>query len=605
MLFTAVVLATALFGSTGVALAFTGSSLPSDNLVVSQVPVVPATPADSKQISRRARAEQKRFERQRRLMLPWKHPSTPGRCEEVISLRIDGQFCLFTIDSGDSSWNGKAEPPEVRPLRDALVARLDSAAARLPGDHWIAGQRVKYLVASGRNREAIAAADQCAPPQEWWCVALGGFVRHADQEFVAAESLYTLALARMPREERCRWRDLSPFLSGGAKGDYRSLSCEARDSLETRFWWLADPLYLVAGNDRLTEHYTRHLQSHLSAHSEPSDGLRWGDDLERVLVRYGTPVTQARIRPTTGTVGHRAIFIASRYDTAGRRFLPEPGFTRDLSRIQPGKWPLEHERARTEYGPAYARSFEELEHQMAVFPRGDSMVVVSAYDLHSDSLSPGRAVRAALALAPNERGPVILVEKRDAATADALVARTEALDLLVSIEALSPGDQLAGRSRYWLTRPEWTKGSPAVSDLLVLSGNEVRQTEPIDSLAAAIPRTRGSLRVLSGDRVGLYWEVVGLEGPQLISTTLTLVKTSSSWLRKAVEFAKLAGRRDPLLSIAWEEATPADRAIFGRSLDVRLPDLSDGTYALRLDIELRSGAEITVVREIVVESEDS
>src|SRR2546425_1895409 len=35
----------------------------------------------------------------------------------------------------------------------SLLAVLDDAGARLPGDEWIAGQRVRYLVEAGRSEE--------------------------------------------------------------------------------------------------------------------------------------------------------------------------------------------------------------------------------------------------------------------------------------------------------------------------------------------------------------------------------------------------------------------------------------------------------------------
>src|SRR2546421_12345099 len=97
-------------------------------------------------------------------------------------------------------------------------------------------------------------AEQCRAVR-WWCDALMGLVRHVTGDYARADSAFTAARAEMPDEERCRWNDISTLLEGDAAERYRKLDCADRAAFETRWWWLAQPLYSLVTNDRRTEHF--------------------------------------------------------------------------------------------------------------------------------------------------------------------------------------------------------------------------------------------------------------------------------------------------------------------------------------------------------------
>ena len=75
----------------------------------------------------------------------------------------------------------------------------------------------------------------------------------------------------------------------------------------------------------------------------------------------------------------------------------------DPGNAKPEDWSFDPPQARESYAPPYAKAFEYLDHQQAVFRRDDSCVVVAAYDLSSDTLFAHQAVTGALALAADER----------------------------------------------------------------------------------------------------------------------------------------------------------------------------------------------------------
>ena len=168
---------------------------------------------DSSEINHRARNLQDRFERRRRQMLPKFNAGTADHCLVV------GRFC---------EWHPKLEadvvPNEgenIRRARAELLAELARAAAAVPGDDWITGQRIRYLT-EAHDTSAVTVARSCRA-SKWWCDALLGLALHVNENFVGADSAFSAALAEMPPLTRCHWMNLSPLLDDDIRGTYRKM----------------------------------------------------------------------------------------------------------------------------------------------------------------------------------------------------------------------------------------------------------------------------------------------------------------------------------------------------------------------------------------------
>src|SRR5216117_4097450 len=109
-----------------------------------------AVQPDSLAALRLAQRAQAAFESQRSVLAPRTLPHGSGACDERI-----GRFCYWYDGDYDPP---PREPDAIKQARARLLDVLDSAAAAVPGDWWIAGQRVRYLVESDRLPEADAAA---------------------------------------------------------------------------------------------------------------------------------------------------------------------------------------------------------------------------------------------------------------------------------------------------------------------------------------------------------------------------------------------------------------------------------------------------------------
>ncbi len=564
----------------------------------------PAVHPDSADVLRAAQRAQRRFERTRRQLLPWALASGRGGCDVTV-----GRIC-FWFDE-DPTITPTPESANIVSARTELITALDSAARLLPGDDWIAGQRVRYLTEDRRLLDARWAIEGCAATP-WWCAALAGFVLHVQGSFADADSAFARALAQMPAPQRCEWDDLAQLLEGDVRR-YVAADCDTRATLNRRIWLLADPLYLTPGNERRTEHFARLVMVRLFETSENTYGMRWGRDNRELLMRYGWATWFERDRPFSSLVSE-GVNVIGHHRRGTRRFLPAGGFLSDSAPLDAGDWELNPGRPRSHFAPAYATEFEALDHQLALFRRGDSAVVVAAFDLvaptdprvrpwtasgrrrHRSQWNPAQLpVDVALAFVPDTGfGPAlvhgIVVEP---------VARTAisvpAVPGLVSVEVLAGRDSSAARARYRIDPGERFREPFSLSDLLVIEGSDRRPRD----LEEAARLARGTTRLEPGEPVHLYWEMPVELGPDAPAVALTVVREDKGFLRRAVEFLGFAGSDSTAARLEWDDLPPAARTGPGRSVAIRIPD-DEGRYVIRLEVTSRDRRTTAAEREIEV-----
>jgi hypothetical protein len=503
-------------------------------------------------------------------------------------------MCYWYERGDDEEDKAPDEPPRIRQARARLLAALDRAAATIPGDEWIVGQRVRYLLEDGQPLLAARVVEECRAAA-WWCEALGGLVHHVGGDFAAADSVFAVALADMPDDERCRWNDISSLLDGDLAGRYRHLDCAGRAALEARWWWLTQPLYSLGGNDRRTEHLARRVMVRVQEGRRTPFGLYWEDDLRDVLLRYGWPTWWTRNPPTSPLLQSEPV-VTGHQASPAFHFAPAARALDDPGNAKPDDWRFDPPNARERYAPAYAKAFTYLDHQEAVFRRDDSCVVVASYDLSSDTLFARHAVTGALALAADER---MLTLSRDSGVlsgARALTATAPCGPLVMSLEAIAPGERHVARARYGVTPPRRSPYHAAISDLLLF--------DPPDSLPATldavVPHAYGSEQIPADRKLGVFWELYGVDPASgAVAVSLTMARQGTGWLRRAVESLGLAGpRRD--VRLEWQEV-PETESIAPRTLAIDLSGLAPGRYLLEVAVTPAGAETVTAQREIRIE----
>jgi hypothetical protein len=547
---------------------------------------------DSARLLRAARSEQSRFEVVRRAQLPWTFREGGGACDERI-----GRFCL-THGSRGKEWEPPEDEEALVEARARLLENLGLAAAYVPGDGWLTGQRIRYHLEAGEREEALVVARQCRATG-WWCAALAGFAHHHTGDPAAADAAFSEALRLMPPEERRRWLDLGALLDDQTVRVYRRLDETEREAFAQRLWRLGSPFYMRPGNDLRSEHLARHVWDQLQDRSRSTENISWGWDLRQIVLRYGWPIGWERVRNRPGSLDPPS--LVSHYASSDRNFLPPAEIFQREDDIAAGEWDVEPKRPRTGYGlhltSGRAKWFERLDHQVAVFRRGDSALIVATYELPADSLPADAEVVAALALFAADATEPSVTRFRDGGLRGTLVATAPPQPAVVSVEVLAEAEKRAARARFGLPLQPRGAEALAVSDLLLL-----RAPEPLpDSLAPAVENARGSVRVRAGERVGIYWEIYGLRAdrPESLSMSLRLLEEQGGWLRRL-------GRRIGLLSddvpirLRWQEQAEPDPVV-GRSVSIEIPPLAPGSYTLELAIRRNGREELTSRRLLQVD----
>lgn len=593
---------------------------------------------DSVALRRAAVEAQARFERIRTQQLPTRWGGGT-RCDERI-----GRMCWS--HGGDEDWLPPPESERVRIERDSLLALLGSTARQLPGDAWVAGQRVRYLGETGRWSEArevargcIAARGEDGPPVPAGdrrdllagrCHDLLGYALHRSGDAMAAELAFRMALGWMhearvedrmdprPVADLSAHRILSPGLPAGE-----------REAIRTRFWRLGDPLWLVPGNDRWTEHQARQVAAAIREDSRNPHAIPWGSDLTEVLVRYGESIGWERTReslgsPTAGSVvGHGP--------NGARSYLPPGPILADPVALQEGEWDLNPRFPRAIHTPPYASRIGTLPVQVARFPRPDGAVVVVGFRRpepdEDRSWSARTPVTPVADPGPGERGGVLrdaggypieeplplepvleaglfLVEPDGDAMRQQLLAgrasgglhlSVPVGDYLLGVELLDRMLLRAWRARFGLRIPAFLPDLAGLSDLLLVEPDHPEFSSPSEATGWVLP----GREVESEGALGVLWETYGAGEGETVAFEASLVPAERGALRRAAEWLRILGRA-PATQVRWEEPAFHGGGPMLRTVRLELGGVAPGEYLLRLRATLPGRASVESVRPVSV-----
>jgi hypothetical protein len=543
----------------------------------------PARP-DSAKTVKYVRSAQASFESYRRFRLPYRESESPDHCDARI-----GRYCYWREEEPQDENGPEPESPLIHDRRAALIRVLDSAARILPGDPWIAGQRVRYLVEAERTDDALAAAAECRA-DAWWCASLGGYAAHVAARFDVADSLFERALDTMPAQQRCKWTDIHDIVEDDLANRLKKQSCAEREAMARRIYWLGSPLWSVSETDQLTEHFARLTRALIVERSASPEGMSFANDMRALVIRYGWSRWFTRGDPLLGT--QYDVPVTGHDGGTAYYFLPSARML-NAGPSAPLDWRLDYSRAISGYAPSYARSLHEIRGQVASFRRGDSTLVVGAWDVRDDSTLVGRELNAGLVLAAPGK-----IETVSRAANQRAVGHIQATALIdsgwISLELLAPTEHRAGRMRVGL--PRRSTGRITLSDLLFYAPIEGSP----DSLAAvrdsALAR---DVAPLSGV-VGVFSEAYGLapQGEHL-RFSLALQQIDIGWRQRAAE---RLGISDPTsaIHIQWQETARVTNGISARGRRVDLSRIRSGRYRMQLRVTADDGSTATATREIEV-----
>jgi len=545
---------------------------------------------DPREAGIRAQAE---FERYRRLHLPKFDGRRPSSCQETIGL-----YCYWY---DEKSLTLPADLPEVVAARDRLLAVLDSVAALQPGDNWISGQRVRYLIEAGRERDALAVARSCTS-YGWWCDAITGLALHELGRYAEAEASFEKVLERLGTRERCTWRDLTPYLDDDMRRQYIRTQCgqPAREAFEERVWFFARYRYGLQGNDSRTEHFSRLTYVELIRNA-PSAHVNGFDESEReMLLRFGWPRGWSHdgyARTESRDPADR-INVVSSEAVPAYRLIPPAEVLQSPQSSDSTEWAVQLPPVVARYAPRYAKRLLMLEHQQSLFRRGDTALLVLAYDVRRVPGLDSARLDGALVLTPGTKPAVQSTIRRDIPAKGTMTVRAPWGPLLMSAEIAAESASTLIRARYGIRPPFALGARVSLSDLLfyVPYGDFPTTVEEV------LPHAMATQKVRSGQPLGVYWEAYNTnpEGERM-NITLTVVPETeeTGLLARGARALRLAREAQPV-SVGAEDLSARGSRTSPRALQLDISTLKPGDYLVQLEIDVAGQYLIRADRRIVV-----
>lgn len=545
-------------------------------------------PLDSAELVEHARERQRNFERFRQSRIPPEREEREGGCDARI-----GRICIWFGGEGEANY--PEEPVETGRGRASLIGTLLETHEQVK-DPWVIGQLVHYLVEHGDFPLADQVARQCGVAQEWWCLALLGYVMHMRGDFVDAEGAFREALATMPDEEWEWWMVPRYILSGDAVEAFEDLDEHARIRQWELFWRLSDPLFMVDGNDRLTDHLARLVQVRNREDAENPYGMLWDDDMAETLVRYGRTLGWSRVHNPAQTFRRGQLRdtrrVLGHHHPNSRGYLFPEDFLKSPSDVPPESWITAPREARTWYAPPYAPDFRGLETQVGRFRRGEEMLVVGAYR----TLTPvDEPVDAGLFLVPEDGGMTEKVEVGEGDAEAVFQLEVEPGRYVSSLEVLDADGRRAWRARQGVKQLPLTPGLVGISDLMIL-----REGAPLpNTLEEAMPHIRPGITVRRDERFAVIWEVYGLRIAEPVDVTVGFTRGRPGFLARVGEFLGVIETEQPV-EVQFEDVGPDQLQSVFRAVELQLPDLEPGEYTLHVRLELPGRTPTVSSRPITV-----
>lgn len=526
------------------------------------------SPRDSIAVLKQARRAQSDFEHHRFGLLPIV-PGAGDRCD----VRV-GRYCYWQ----DDAESAPEEPRAIGELRARLLDKLARLATRVPGDRWISGQRVRYLSEARRGPEAVAAAQQCrAEPS--WCASLAVLAYRASGNIAAADSAVSAALALMSPEERCAALDIEPLIDGTFRDRYRAASCSERDSLTARWLWLTRGSYADSANEVRVEIFSRRLFARLASESSSPYGPLAGADLRDIILRYGWSESWGRTEPRASLFDQgTAVGFDGPHTFA---LAPDDGALADIGAIGDPSRLRDDPTARARFPIHGTKALGGMAHRVALFRRGDSTLAIAAYDARADTAMHGvDTATAALSLLRDERTtPVVVRAARG--MRGVITAMAPWRPSLVAVELRDSSTGRAARARVGMPLGDTVSGRVALSDLLLFSAD----TDLATALDSVVSRAIIDGRIPAGARLGIFWEMYGLDQGERVTASVGLIPDEAGFLRRAAERAHLAQPRTPV-HLRWEDAPEVRGSVGGRVLVLALDGVAAGSYTVELTLDV-------------------
>ena len=343
------------------------------------------------------------------------------------------------------------------------------------------------------------------------------------------------------------WLSPEPLLGRSDGSHLDRLEPEARVAASRLLWSLADPYHLVRGNDRWTEHLSRHTGGRIMGRASNPHGMPWTAGLDELAIRYGHEISWTRSVPTMGS--SMRPLVTGRHPPHSERYLPPDGVLSGAFLPHGTVWGEPVEKPRSAYAPSYAPELGTMHAVLARFRRGDSLLVVAPFRFEprdsagdasgvsdtGERKERGRDVQAGTLLVPwGEIGDEIRPSaRRTLAESGTLSLMAPLGNYVYSMEALDRGAGQGARLRGDLALGPHPPDIPDLSDLLIVEAPDLPPETLDDVTGHALP----SLVLGALQELAVAWEAYGTaSGDAEIAYRLVVERLDRSLLSRLGSF---------------------------------------------------------------------
>jgi hypothetical protein len=522
----------------------------------------------------------------------------------------------------------------VHASRARLIDSLAILAKLRPGDAWITGERVRFLVDQGEPAAAVAVARDCTADRAW-CAQLTGFALDAAGDFARADSAFDAAAAAMSPKDRCEWTSARLLLDPDGRSAYDHLSCDERTAANERLWWLATPLFADSINDRRSEDFSRKVLIQLHSALPWDERFDWrgqfgGEAVSEMLVRYGWPAFSAfgGMEEEQSHAGWMNFYDSTRTATAEYpqdrlHLIPDWRAVKDPFHASANAWQVnmpsltDDDEPAAQWWPAehYARAgggIVQLSEQTVLLRRDADVLLATASELRSTGHAIAADTAAAVLIRTTSPQDVEKVKHQTFRneTSIVLTAHIPAKPALVGTELLARrGGNASARTRIGVTPPmplaALRPGETAISDPVLIATDDAPPPGPDNALQHMLGSTR-----VRGPKVGVYWETYGYDAGDSVDVSIVIARHETlSKTRRLGMLLHVAHDINGSVAVRWEEPQPGHSAwtipgvvpIQARSIRLDLSRIEPGHYSVQVLMGRHGGIPISASRDFVYE----
>jgi hypothetical protein len=446
---------------------------------------------------------------------------------------------------------------------------------------------------------------------DWWCSALVGFAYHDARDFVRAESAYKSSLNQMPARLRCDWSDAGVLLDPYTLPAYHRTNCGTpeRERFEKRMWWLSKPLYGVKGLDTHTEYLARMTMVRMLEDAPSAFQFGFDIDERELLLRYGWPRAWSLGAPLggqpllggnrmRGEFGEPQFNIISHEPSPSIQFIMPAVIANAPAMSDSIDWETGAPPVKARYAPMYARRMAGLMHQSALFRRGDSSLLVVAWDATNAPIRKDVDFTMSLIQARSDSLKPFITVQEHAPLKGYIIGHGPWGQQIMSAELTSAAMDTAVRARYGLRPPLSIGARVTLSEMLFFGEYDGLP----DNLEQAAQHALPSIKLRNDQKLGVYFESYGTNpAGEKLKVTFTVAREDDEpgFVRRRLQAMKISKEANPV-TLTIEDQSTIGKNMTTRSAYVDIRTLKKGSYIVQLEVEVAGQYVVRTERALEV-----